>query len=123
MRTYGLNLQSEEISSPTYFNGLPAAQIRERLRQMAANWQPFWFHQGYDLGTFNVLDGVIRAGMRAVVEGHPLHPHPFPTSLDEWEKHLRMAICTYGAYFEAFYLPFEQFVGGGADVVSARWPD
>ena len=28
-----------------------------------------------------------------------------PTTLDEWSKHLRMAVLGYGAYFEAFYPP------------------
>ena len=113
---------SEEISSPTYFGELSVEEIRANIRQRAEQWQPFWFHQGYDLGTFNALDQMVRIGMRVVVEGHPMQRHPFPTSLDEWAKHLRMAICTYGSYFDAFYEPFEQFVGGGADVVWASWP-
>ena len=33
-----------------------------------------------------------------------------------------MAILTYGAYFGAFYEPFKQYVGGGADVVWAARP-
>ncbi len=33
-----------------------------------------------------------------------------------------MAVLGYGAYFGAFYEAFEQYVGGGADVMSVAWP-
>jgi hypothetical protein len=113
---------SEEIDQPTYFQGRTGDEIRAHVEKMAQGWNPFWFHQGYDLGTFNMLDQVLRAGMRVVVETHPGKPHPFPVTLPEWGKHLKMAILAYGAYFAAFYEPFQQYVGGGADVVWAAWP-
>jgi hypothetical protein len=81
------------------------------------------FRQGYDLGAFNVLDHVIRMAMRAIVETHPRQLHPFPKDLAEWSKHVRLPIHGYGAYFAAFFEPFEQYVGGGADVVSVPWPN
>ena len=109
---------SDEI--PKYFSGMTGDQIRANVEQRAKNWEPFWFHQGYDLATFNMLDQVLRAGMRPIIQNHP--DHQFPDSLQEWSKHLKMAILTYGAYFEAFYPPFKQQVGGGADVVWAKWP-
>ena len=109
---------SDEI--PKYFSGMTGDQIRANVEQRAKNWEPFWFHQGHDLATFNMLDQVLRAGMRPIIQNHP--DHQFPDSLQEWSKHLKMAILTYGAYFEAFYLPFNQYVGGGADVVWAKWP-
>ena len=111
---------SDEI--PRYFTGQTGKQIRARVGELAHGWQPFWFHQGYDLGTFNTLDAVLRGGMRAIVETHPARPHAFPDSLVEWSKHLKMAILAYGAYFAAFHEPFQQYVGGGADVVWAEWP-
>lgn len=111
---------SEEIDSKGKFLGMAGDEIRTRVDQLAHEWKPFWFHQGYDLATFNIFDQVLRAGMRPIVENHP--NHQFPDSLPEWSKHLKMAILTYGAYFEAFYLPFQQYVGGGADVVWAEWP-
>ena len=111
---------SDEI--PRYFTGQTGNQIRDIVDRLAHEWRPFWFHQGHDLGTFNTLDAVLKAGMRAIVEQHPVQPHAFPDSLKEWSKHLRMAILTYGAYFDAFHEPFEQYVGGGADVVWAEWP-
>ncbi len=113
---------SEEIDSPPYFPGKTGDEIRAQVDQLAHAWRPFWFHQGYDLGTFNTLDQVLRDGMRAIVQSHPAQPHRFPDSLQEWSKHLRMAILAYGAYFGAFYEPFEQYVGGGADVAWAAWP-
>ena len=115
-------LHTEEIDTPQYFPGKTGDEIRARVDQLAHAWRPFWFHQGYDLGTFNTLDQVLRDGMRAIVQSHPAQPHRFPDSLQEWSKHLRMAILSYGAYFGAFYEPFEQYVGGGADVVWAAWP-
>ena len=62
---------SEEIDQPTYFQGQMGDEIRTKVEAMAKAWNPFWFHQGYDLGTFNMLDHVLRAAMRAVVETHP----------------------------------------------------
>jgi hypothetical protein len=117
---------SEEI--PKYFPGMTGDQIQTEVERRAQAWQPFWFHQGYDLPTFNLLDEVLRDGMRAIVQTHPDHLHPLPDSLfyedslREWSKHLEMAILSYGAYFAAFYQPFKQFVGGGADVVWAARP-
>lgn len=113
---------SEEVDQPRYFQGRSGDEIRTHVEQMARDWKPFWFHQGYELRTFNMLDQVLRAAMRAVVETHPGKPHPFPETLPEWSKHLKMAILAYGAYFGAFYEPFQQYVGGGADVVWAEWP-
>jgi hypothetical protein len=111
---------SEEIR--VYFAGKTGNEIQAQVEQLVQAWRPFWFHQGYDLDTFNMLEQVLRAGMRAIIQNHPAHRHRFPDSLQEWSKHLRMAILAYGAYFGAFYEPFEQYVGGGADVVWAAWP-
>jgi hypothetical protein len=114
---------SEELEQPQYpFHGKTGSEMRDVARARAEAWNPFWFHQGRDLGTFNTLDAVLRFGMRALVETHPGRPHRFPDTLSEWSKHLKMAILGYGAYFAAFYEPFKQYVGGGADVVSAGWP-
>jgi hypothetical protein len=59
----------------------------------------------------------------SIVHTHPGKPHEVPTTLEEWAKHVALAIKGYGAYFASFYPPFAQYVGGGADVVWARWPD
>jgi len=60
--------------------------------------------------------------VRTIILTHPRQPHPVPTTLPEWSKHVALAIHGYGAYFAAFYPAFQQFVGGGADVVWASWP-
>jgi hypothetical protein len=115
-------LVTEELDTPGYFQGMSGNEIRADLDRRAQAWTPLWFHQGYDLGTFNMLELMLRRGMKAIVQNHPAQPHPFPDSLREWSKHLKMAILTYGAYFGAFHEPYQQYVGGGADVVWARWP-
>jgi hypothetical protein len=114
---------SEEIAKPDYFGSKSGTEIRTEVVQRVQAWNPFSFRQGYDLGAFNTFDLVLRAGMKAIVETHPLKLHPFPQDLREWSKHVRFAVLAYGAYFAAFYEPFEQYVGGGADVVSVPWPD
>jgi hypothetical protein len=114
--------RSEEIAQPTYFGAKTGDTIRAEITQMVKNGGLFSFRQGYDLAAFNVLDLALRQAMYALVQVHPLGVHPFPTDLEEWSKHLRMAVLGYGAYFGAFYAPFEQYVGGGADVVSVAWP-
>lgn len=115
---------SEELSTPDRFGGLSGNEIREKARTLADQGEPFWFHQGYDLGTFNILDASTRAGVRAIIEHHEhaWRVHRRPDTLEEWERHLRMSVLVYGAYFQAFYAPYEQYVGGGADVVWAAWP-
>lgn len=69
-----------------------------------------------------MIDQKLRDAMAAIVHGHPGRPIPIPESLDDWKKHVAFAIHAYGAYFAAFFEPFDQYVGGGADVVAAEWP-
>ena len=104
-----------------YFPDVPPSQIRNRLAQLASNNRPFWFHQGLDLGTFNTLEAFLRGAFALLCQVHPAHS--FPRTLGEWEQHLKMAILTYGAYYQAFKGPGEQYVGGGADTVGLHWPE
>jgi len=112
-------LSSEEISDPKYFGGMSANEIRKDLESRVKNDGFFSFRQGCDLGAFNTFDSVIRYALQAVVRSNR---HPFPSSLEEWAKHVKMSVLTYGAYYQAFDEPFQQYVGGGADVVWAKWP-
>lgn len=48
--------------------------------------------------------------------------HNAPASLDDLVQHVKFQIHGYEAYFLSFYPPFQQFVGGGDDVVTAAWP-
>jgi len=113
---------SEEIAQPAYFGSKTGNQIRADVLGRVQTGGLFSFRQGIDLAAFNAIDAGLRAAMQAIVRTHPLRLHPFPTSLDEWSKHLRMAVLGYSAYFGAFYAPYEQYVGGGADVVAVPWP-
>lgn len=104
------------------FVGMRANEINEALR--ARRWSnPFWFRQATDLGAANALDSAVAMAMTAIVETHPARLHPRPQSLTEWSQHLKLAVLTYGAYFESFYPPYEQAIGGGVDVVSVPWPE
>jgi hypothetical protein len=100
---------------------IDASEIRKSLKVLAKQFRPFWFHQGIDLFTFNVLHGAVKSAFRLLCEQHP--DHDIPITLHEWEKHVRMQVLMYGAYFEAFRSEDKQFVGGGADVVSTPWPE
>ena len=103
-----------------YFSGVSPEHIRRQLEERVNNNQPFWFHQGYDLSIFNTLDVFLQGAFTLLHQVHPAHPSP--QTLSEWEQYLKMSILTYGAYFQAFKGPGEQYVGGGADTVSLKWP-
>jgi hypothetical protein len=114
--------RSEEISQPVYFGTDNGNQIHAKVTAAVAAGGLFSFRQGFHLASFNPIDEALRAAMFAITRTHPNQPHPIPTTLHEWEKHVKLAVLGYGAYFSAFYLPFQQYVGGGADVVSVPWP-
>jgi hypothetical protein len=95
--------------------------IKAKIDLLASEYNPWWFHQGFDLGTFNHLELFLKAAFRDLCKHHP--DHTLPKTLFEWERQIRMSILTYGAYFQAFKGPSEQFVGGGADIVSLEWPE
>lgn len=114
--------RSEEIAKPGYFGNDSGNRIHARVKAAVASGGLFSFRQGYDLASFNPIDEALRAAMFAITRAHPNQPHPIPASLDEWEKHVKLAVLGYGAYFSAFYMPFQQYVGGGADVISVPWP-
>jgi hypothetical protein len=108
---------SEELSQPNYFGGQTGKQI-----QQYAYTHYFSFRQGYDLAAFGTIEEKMREAMTTLVYAHPTQLHPVPLDLHEWAKHVRFAVEVYGTYFSAFYAPFEQYVGGGSDVVWAEWP-
>jgi len=114
---------SEELllELPDRFGRFLPNKVRDAVGALSDSLDPFWFHQGYDLGTFNTLHAYLKEAFRLLLAQHPAHNRP--QSLEEWTRHLRLTILTYGAYFEAFKTPFEHYVGGGVDVVSLAWPD
>ncbi len=103
-----------------YFPGYSPATIRQRLKELADGYEPFWFHQGEDLATFNRLEAFVRAAFKQLCEQHP--DHSIPDTLGEWEAQVRMSVLTYGSYFQAFKGPTEQLVGGGVDTEAIAWP-
>lgn len=103
------------------FNNIPPDQIRGILSECEAKFNPFGFQQGYDLGSFNSFDFSLKNAFSNIYQFHP--DFPPPQSLSDWEKYVKMAILTYGAFFETYNEPGKQFVGGGADIVSLRWPE
>lgn len=103
------------------FKNIHPSEIRKVLKVNAKQFKPFWFHQGIDLLTFNVLEESIKSSFRLLCEKHP--DHDIPTTLEEWSKHVQMQVLMYGAYYEAFHSSEQQYVGGGADVMSLPWPE
>ena len=94
--------------------------VREHLRKRAEEFNPFWFHQGFDLGIFNTISDAVRQALKAIQAGGLSQP---PSSLPEWERYAKFWVLTYGAYFDSFGAPGARYVGGGADVLSIPWPD
>ncbi len=119
-----LDIRKEFDSADAFhekFVDVHPSEIRKVLKVKAKQFNPFWFHQGIDLPTFNILGESIKSSFRLLCERHP--DHDIPATLEEWEKHIRMQILMYGAYYEAFHSKGKQYVGGGADVISLPWPD
>jgi hypothetical protein len=104
-----------------YFPEVPKDKIKDNLDYWSKNKGPFWFHQGADLGTFNILDIFIKSAFNIIFQNNV--NLSFPRTLEEWEKHMKMIILTYEAYYQSFMGPGEQIVGGGVDIVSLPWPD
>ena len=102
------------------FKDIHPKEIRPLLKVMAKRFEPFWFHQGFDFVTFNVMQSAMKSSFRFLCENHP--GHESPKGLSDWMNHVRMQILVYGAFFEAFRNEGERFVGGGADVQSLPWP-
>ena len=103
-----------------YFPDTQPSEIRDVLHVRAKQFDPFWFHQGTDLLTFNVLQSALDSSFKALCQCHPRHE--IPRTLEEWSKHARMKILMYGAYHEAFFPSDKQYVGGGSDVEFLPWP-
>jgi hypothetical protein len=98
---------------------VPATDLRRVLKQYADAYDPRWFHQSIELGIFNLLEAGAKAAFNDLQKKGLLSA---PQSLTDWERHARFWILQYGAYFGAFYPHNEQYVGGGADVLSIPWP-
>jgi len=111
-RLSGVHLRDEGVTS--------AHEVREHLRKRAEKFNPFWFHQGFDLGILNTISEAVRQALQAIQAGGLRRT---PSTRAEWEQYAKFWVLTYGAYFDSFGAPGERYVGGGADVLSIPWPD
>ncbi|MCD4670967.1 MAG: hypothetical protein K8S14_11040 [Actinomycetia bacterium] len=96
------------------------SELRRYLRVCEKNLKPFWFHQGFDYPAFNAMQEALKASFRYLCLNHP--SFEMPTTLEEWEKHVKLQVLLYCSYFDAFHDIGNRFVGGGADVLSIPWP-
>jgi hypothetical protein len=103
-----------------YFRSSSKLSIKTDLEILEQEFNPFWFHQGLDLITFNVLHENIKNAFRVLMQGHP--GHALPNNLAEWEKFVKMQILMFASYFKSFNEPTEQYVGGGVNICSIEWP-
>ena len=102
-----------------YFPNISHSEIKQTIEKREKHFEPFWFHQGFDLITFNVLHLFIKNAFKVLITEHP--EHKFPSNIKEWEKHVKMQILMYGSYFESFGQQNQQYVGGGSDIISIEW--
>ena len=94
--------------------------IRNDLDALGDDFRPFWFHQGWNLAIFNTCSEALRQAFAQLHQAGTITP---PQTLQDWERHCKMWVLMYGAYFDAFGEPGQRYVGGGADVLSIPWPD
>lgn len=106
---------SDEIMKPQYYGTKSGNRIRSELAPPAY----FSFRQGFDLAKFNAIELALRLALDALINAKL---QPEPKTLDDLANQMRFQIYGYGAYFAAFFEPFRQYVGGGADVVTVPWP-
>jgi hypothetical protein len=101
-----------------YKNGI----TQQNIRAWYDSGNYTWFHQGFDLSAYNTIDSALKEAYKALINiNHP--NHSLPKNIKEREKYVKMTVLSYGAYFNSFYLPNQQYVGGGADVISIEWPE
>lgn len=128
---HGMNTATGEYDPPTnrfgaseeilgnHLSNIRPENLRQHLASLAAQHNPFWFHQTLNLAVFNTLEARIKDAFRVLQESGVL---PVPCSLEDWERHTKMWVLMFGAYYDAFGGPGERYVGGGADVLSIPWP-
>jgi hypothetical protein len=80
--------------------GVAPKDIRAYLSVQASKFDPLWFHQGYELGAFNLLEAFLKASLKLLYE-NKLVDHNCPQTLIEWEQQVKMSILMYGAYFQS----------------------
>lgn len=123
---HGLAANGEYLpASPTFVASerllgvhLQGQATPDTIRHVLAN-APFEFRQGLNLRLFNTVSAGVKQAFAALQGAGHLPP---PQNLADWERHTRMWVLIYGAYYDAFGEPGQRYVGGGADVLSIPWP-
>lgn len=95
------------------------ALVRPVIEALANDFNPFWFHHSIGLTDFNILKAFLQQALQIISKQNN---RVVPNALADWEKQVRMSVLVYGAFFEAFSGTGQQYVGGGADVISLPWP-
>lgn len=70
-----------------YFPQDKPKDIKKTLKVLSKNLEPFWFHQGFDLFTFNIMQKSVKDAFKLLCTKHP--NHDIPKNLTEWEKHVK----------------------------------
>ncbi len=113
----------KQEGDPPYFRDATGNEVQTCLRTQADPLPWAGFRQSFDLGVFSTLDGLLWPFLNALVAGLARErTHDPPSTLDEWEPFVKFSVYCYAAYFQAFYPPDQQLVGGGVDLVSLPWP-
>lgn len=115
-----INIYSKRFSQQFKDRKIYFEEIRDIIKIWSKQLNPFWFHHGFDLITFNLLQSSLDSAFKILASNHP--NHEIPKELIQWEKYLRFQILMYGAYFEAFYEEGKRFVGG-VDIETIPWPE
>ena len=104
-----------------YFENTAPSQIKKALSDFIdSHGYPFGFQQGLDLTRFNAHDISLVIVNQLLAQVNEVDR--IPLAFQDWVSRVKMSILTNGAYYEAFFLPGNQYVGGGADTVTLRWP-
>ena len=112
------NFGCSEQFSP-HCRDVQPANVQNALRALSQKLEPLWFHHCIDLPKFNIFSTFLRHSFKHL---YRLLPNDIPKDLSDWEKHTKMQILMYGAYYEAFYPEGKRPVGGGCDAVTMPWP-
>lgn len=98
---------------------ISASMLKECLNTMSESNQPFGFQHSVGLEDFVVVDQLVKVSMNVLAQRNNL---PHPANLEQWTSQARLSVLVYAAFWQRFYPPNQQAVGGGADVVSLPWP-
>lgn len=95
--------------------------IKKIIKGLADSFNPFGFQQGIDLEIFNMIEYSVRLANK-LIENNVYPEFSTPQDLESWKKHIKWTILSYSAFYQTFNPPGEQYVGGGVDIVSLKWP-